>query len=83
MPSVTLSIGQFLGSLVYEFLIPFLFTVMFVTFLWGSLTYVIAGGPDEEAKEKGKAVIMYAFLGFLGVVLLWGIANTVSVLFSR
>ena len=63
--------------LVYQFLLPFLFTIFFVTFMWGAFTYVIAGGPDEEAKERGKALLMYALLGFLFMVLLWSVANVI------
>lgn len=62
----------------YEYLIPFLFTVFFIVFIWGTFSYVIAGGPDEHAKEKGKSVLMYALLGFIATIVLWGIGNIIK-----
>lgn len=63
--------------LVYQFLLPFLFTIFFITFMWGAFTYVITGGPDEEEKERGKALLMYALLGFLFMILIWSVANVI------
>ncbi len=68
--------------LVYQGLIPLAFTILFITFLWGLFTFVVAGGPDEEAKEKGKALLFYALLGFLALIVFWGVANIVRDLFS-
>lgn len=72
-----MTVGSIVSMIVYQGIIPLLFTIFFVAFVWGTFTYVIAGGPDEEAKERGKALIMYAFLGFLFMVVVWGVANLV------
>ena len=77
---VFMTVGAAISFFVYQILIPFLFTIFFVTFMWGAFTYIIAGGPDEEAKERGKALLMYAFLGFLLMVVVWGGANFIRAL---
>ena len=76
------SIPALASIAVYEYLIPGLFVVIFITFLWGSFHYWLAGVADEEVREKGKAVIMYAFLTFLGLVLFYVLCKFIERLFS-
>ena len=57
-------------SIISAFIIPLLFTVSFVVFLWGLFLYVIAGGHDEHLREEGKVLLLYAFVVFLIVVLI-------------
>lgn len=73
-----MTLGALIAEIVYVWFIPGLFTLIFITFLWGSFMYYIAGGPDEEAKEKGKAVIMYALLSFFGLSVFYAIAKMVE-----
>jgi hypothetical protein len=40
--------------------------------------YFIAGGANDEAKEQGKSLIVYATLGFVLVIVFWGIVNLVA-----
>ena len=71
----------FLGSIL-EFinavLIPFILGVAFLLFVWGMFQYFIAGGANEEAKEKGKSLLIYAILGFVIIVVFWGVINLLS-----
>jgi hypothetical protein len=57
-------------SIISTFIIPLLFTVSFVVFLWGLFLYVIAGGHDEHLREEGKVLLLYGFVVFLIVVLI-------------
>jgi hypothetical protein len=37
--------------------------------------YFIAGGADEGKREEGKSLMIYATLGFVLIIVFWGIVN--------
>lgn len=57
-------------AVVSNFIIPLLFTLSFVVFMWGLFLYIIAGGHDEHLREEGKVLLLYGFVVFLIVVLI-------------
>ena len=59
-------------------LIPFILGIGFLVFVWGMFQYFIAGGANEESKEKGKSLMIYAILGFLLIIVFWGIINLLA-----
>ncbi len=59
-------------------LIPFIIGIGFLVFVWGMFQYFIAGGANDEAKEKGKSLMIYATLGFLLIIVFWGIINLLA-----
>lgn len=69
------SAGADLTSLINDVLIPLVLALAFLAFIWGVFQYFIAGGANEEAREKGKNLMIYAIIGFLVIVIFWGIIN--------
>lgn len=61
-----------------EVLIPFIIGIGFLVFVWGMFQYFIAGGANEDKKEKGKSLMIYATLGFVLIIVFWGIVNLLS-----
>lgn len=59
-------------------LVPSIFAIAFLVFLWGMFTTFILGGDDEEKQKKGKQLMMYSIAGFVIMVSLWGIVNLVA-----
>ena len=59
-------------------LIPFILGIGFLVFVWGMFRYFIAGGANDEAKEQGKSLMVYATLGFVFIIVFWGIVNLVA-----
>ena len=59
-------------------LIPFVIGIGFLFFVWGMFQYFIAGGANDEAKEKGKSLMIYATLGFILILVFWGIINILA-----
>ncbi len=59
-------------------LVPLIFALAFLVFLWGMFKTFILGGGDEEGQKKGKQLMMYAIAGFVIMVSLWGIVNLVA-----
>lgn len=56
-------------------LIPFIIGIGFLVFVWGMFQFFIAGGANDEAKEKGKSLMIWAIVGFVMIFILWGIVN--------
>lgn len=74
-------INTFLGKII-EFmnnvLVPLVFALAFLVFLWGMFKTFILGGGDEDKQKEGKQLMMYSIAGFVVMVSLWGIVNLLA-----
>ncbi len=76
--------GQFevlLGNILIfanDVLIPFILGIGFLFFVWGMFQFFIFGGANDESKEKGKSLLIHATLGFVMIIIFWGVVNMVS-----
>ena len=59
-------------------LIPFIIGIGFLVFVFGMFQYFIAGGANEENKEAGKSLMIYATLGFVLIIVFWGVVNLLT-----
>ncbi len=59
-------------------LIPFIIGIGFLVFVWGMFKYFIVGGANDDAKEQGKSLMIYATLGFLLIIVFWGVVNLLT-----
>jgi uncharacterized membrane protein YidH (DUF202 family) len=59
-------------------LIPFIIGIGFLFFVWGMFQYFIAGGANEESKEKGKSLMINATIGFVVIIVFFGIINLLT-----
>lgn len=73
--------GDFLVTLL-EFantvLIPFIIGIGFLVFVFGLFQYFILGGANDEKKEKGRSLMIYAILAFVLIVVFWGLINLLA-----
>ncbi len=67
--------GAVITQIINGVLVPLVFAIAFIVFIWGVFQYFIAGGHDEEAKEKGKSLMLYGLVGFFLMVSVWGLVN--------
>lgn len=65
-------VSYFLGMM--EAVIPILFSIAVIFFVWGVFRYVIAEGED---KQVGKNVMIYGIIGLFVMVSVWGLVNVV------
>ncbi len=56
-------------------LVPLVFALAFLIFIWGMFKAFILGGSDEAAQSQGKSLMLYALIGFVVMISLWGIVN--------
>ena len=59
-------------------LIPFIIGIGFLVFVFGMFQFFIAGGANDEKKEQGKSLMIYATLGFVLIIIFWGIVNLLT-----
>ncbi len=69
------------GTILYlinSVLVPLIFAVSFIVFLYGvASTYIFSHGEPAEV-EKGHKVILWGLIGFVAMVSLWGLVNVVA-----
>ncbi len=67
-------ISGFIGGV----LIPLVFSLALLFFVYGMFRYFIQGGANEEERTKGKSMILWSIIGFVLMVSIWGIVNLLA-----
>jgi len=65
-------------TLTNNILIPFILGIGFLVFVWGMFKFFILGGANDEEKDKGKSLMVYATLGFVLIIVFWGVVNLIA-----
>ena len=74
-------LGAFLNQFIYlisNILVPLIFALAFVVFIYGIFQYFILGGANEEKRDTGKQLMIWGFIGFFVMVSVWGILNLLT-----
>ena len=67
-------------TLVYS-VIPFLFSLAVVAFIWGIIQYFL--NPDnEEKRKKGKSYMIWGLIALFVMVSVWGLVGVLSKTFG-
>lgn len=67
-----------IGTFINNVLVPLVFALALLLFLWGMFKYFILGGGNDSEREAGKQLIVWAVIGFVMMVSIWGIVNLVA-----
>jgi len=59
-------------------LIPLVFAIALLVFLYGVFDYFILGGGDEGKREEGRKLMLWAIIGFVVMVSIFGIVNLIA-----
>ena len=59
-------------------LIPFIIGIGFLVFVWGMFQYFIAGGANDESREKGKKLMINATIAFVVIIIFFGVINVLT-----
>ncbi|MAZ56897.1 hypothetical protein CL653_03835 [bacterium] len=71
-------LGGFLGSLISfinDVLVPLIFALALLVFLYGVFEYFIIGKNLENKKEEGRRYMIWSIAGFVVMVSVLGIVN--------
>ena len=75
------TINTFIGKIatfVNQTLIPLILTIALLVFVYGMFEYFIRGGADEGKRAEGRGLIIGAVVGFVAMVVIWGVVNLVA-----
>ena len=67
-----------LSGFIDNVLIPLVFTVALLVFLYGMFNYFLVQGDNEQARDTGRRMILWSIVGFVMMVSIWGIVNIVA-----
>jgi hypothetical protein len=70
--------GEFVIGLINNVAVPVVFALAFIVFIWGVFQVFILGGTNEEAKEKGRALMLWGLIGFFVMVSVWGLVRILT-----
>jgi zinc transporter ZupT len=64
-------------GIINNVLVPLIFGVAFIVFLYGVFRYFILGAANEEDREKGKQLILWGLIGLVVMIAVWGLVLVV------
>ena len=70
--------GSLVITTINNVLVPVLFAVAFIVFLWGVFYTFILGAASEEVKDKGKNLMLWGLIGFFVMISVWGLVNVLT-----
>lgn len=74
-------INTFIGKIttfINNTLVPLIFGIALLVFIWGMFRFFIWNGHTDEGKEQGKSLMLYAVVAFVLMVSIWGIVNLIA-----
>ena len=82
VPATTGTGGVILGKIIDLMLlvIPLVFGLAFLVFLWGIYKYIRAA--EEGDKAEGRNTIMYGIIGLFVMVAVWGLVKVIGTTFN-
>ena len=74
---VSTFIGK-ISSFINNTLIPLVFALALLIFLWGMFKFFIMGGGDAASREEGQQLMLWAIIGFVVMISVFGIVNMIA-----
>ena len=69
------SAGQFAINFINTVLVPVIFAVAFIVFIFGVFQYFILSRGDEEKQSQARGLMLWGLIGFFVMVSVWGLVN--------
>lgn len=63
-------------DIINNILIPAVFALAFLFFIWGVFRYVVAG--NEESRAEGQRIMLWGVIGLFVMVSVWGLVNLLT-----
>ncbi len=72
------AVAQNIIYIINGILVPVLFAIAFVIFLYGiARAYIFSGGDPEKVKD-GHKMLMWGLIAFVVMISIWGLVNIVA-----
>ena len=69
-------------AVINQSLVPVLFAVAFLMFLWGVFKYFIKGATEEKSRIDGRQFVLWSIIGFAVILSVWGLVGVVKSTFN-
>lgn len=69
-------------SLINGIIVPVLFAVAFLYFIYGVYKYFILGADSDTEVATGRKFVLWGVIGFVVILSLWGLVNVGVGLFN-
>ena len=77
-----MTFAQFVGSgstgvigVINTVIVPLIFALAFVVFIWGVINYFFLHGGDEAKRSEGRQFTGWGILGMVVLLSVWGLVN--------
>ncbi len=62
--------------------IPFIFALAMVTFIWGVVKFFILGADEEAKREQGKQFMLWGIIALAVMISVWGLVRILGTTFG-
>jgi hypothetical protein len=69
-------------SIINTVIVPVLFAVAFLMFLFGVFKYFILGATEQKSREEGRDFVLWGLIGFVVILSVWGLVSIVATTFG-
>lgn len=67
-----------IGGFVNDIIVPLIFTLSLLAFIYGMFKFFILSGDNEGEREKGRQLAVWGIAGFVLMVSVWAIVNLIA-----
>lgn len=71
-------LGQDVINFITSTLVPLVFAIALVVFIWGLFMAFILGGSDPEKQKQGRDLMLWGIVAFFVMVSVWGLVNVLQ-----
>jgi len=64
-------------SIINTVIIPIIFALAFLVFIWGTINYLFIHGGDEGKRSEGRQFMAWGILGMVVLLSVWGFVNVI------
>ena len=72
------AVAQNILYLINNVLVPVLFAIAFIVFLYGIAKAYIFSGGDPEKVSEGHRLLLWGIIAFVVMISIWGLVNVVA-----
>lgn len=59
-------------------IIPLIFVLAFLFFIWNAFVFFILQGTSEEGREKAKRLMLWGLIALVLMITIWGVVNLLT-----
>lgn len=73
--SIATSYSTAIITFINTVLVPVLFALAFLYFVYGVYKYFILGADNDSERETGRNFVLWSLIGFAVIISVWGLVN--------